>query len=143
MFFNKLDSPVLLHHYCAYCFSYVDKKAATCPNTACMKGLSSQHAKGYFIEIPVVYQLSEFFSQNGSYSDTQWLRSHLSFFYHSKRKFTMVNGFFNVTRFSHFTMVNASLVCCVSNGGRMKAKFTIVKPSEKAWFIACLLTARP
>ena len=50
----------------------------------------------------------------------------------------MVNGFFNVTCFSHFTMVNASLVCCVSNGGRMKAKFTIVKPSQKAWFIARL-----
>ena len=43
----------------------------------------------------------------------------------------MVNGFFNVTGFSHFTMVYAILVCCVSNGGRMKAKFTIVKPSEK------------
>ena len=62
----------------------------------------------------------------------------MSFFYHSKRKFTMVNGFFNVTGFSHFTMVNASLVCCISNGGRMKAKFTIVKPSQKAWFIARL-----
>ena len=50
----------------------------------------------------------------------------------------MVNGFFNVTGFSHFTIVNASLVCCVINGGRMKAKFTIVKPSQKAWFIARL-----
>ena len=60
------------------------------------------------------------------------------FFYHSKRKFTMVNEFFNVTHFSHFTMVNTSLVCCVSNGGRMKAKLTIVKPSQKAWFIARL-----
>ena len=59
----------------------------------------------------------------------------LELFYHSKRKFTMVNGFFNVTSFSHFTMVNAVLVCCVSNGGRMKANFTVVKPCEKAWFI--------
>ena len=50
----------------------------------------------------------------------------------------MVNGFSNVTGFSHFTMVNSSLVCCVSNAGRMKAKFTIVKPSQKAWFIARL-----
>ena len=40
---------------------------------------------------------------------------------------SMVNGFFNVTSFSHFTMANANIVCCVSNGGRMKAKFTIVK----------------
>ena len=56
----------------------------------------------------------------------EWLRSHF--------EFTMVNGFFNVTGFSHLTMVDAILVCCVSNGGRMKAKFTIVKPSEKAWF---------
>lgn len=36
------------------------------------------------------------------------------------------NGFFNVTGFSHFTMVNPIVVCCVSNGGRMKAKFTIL-----------------
>ena len=50
----------------------------------------------------------------------------------------MVNGFFNVTVFSHFTMVNLSVVCCVSNGSRMKAKFTIVKPSQKAWFVARL-----
>ena len=33
-----------------------------------------------------------------------------------------------VTGFSHFTMVNAILVCRVSNGGEIKAKFTIVKP---------------
>ena len=40
----------------------------------------------------------------------------LELFYHtcSKRKFTiMVNGFFNVISFSHFTMVNACLVCCI------------------------------
>ena len=50
----------------------------------------------------------------------------------------MVNGVFNVTDFSHFTMVNASLVCCLSNSNRMKAKFAIVKPSQKAWFITHL-----
>ena len=70
--------------------------------------------------------------------NNHWLRSHLSFFYHSKWTFTMVNRFFNVTGVSHFTMVNASLVCCVSNRGRMKAKFTIVKPSQKAWYIVRL-----
>ena len=37
---------------------------------------------------------------------THWLRSHLSFLYHSKQQFTMVNGFFNVASFSLFTMVN-------------------------------------
>jgi len=37
-----------------------------------MKGLSSQHAEAYFIEIPVVNQLSEFFSLNGFYSDIQY-----------------------------------------------------------------------
>ena len=47
----------------------------------------------------------------------------------------MVNEFSNEAGFPHFTMVNAILVCCVSNGGQMKAKFTIVKPSEKAYFI--------
>lgn len=59
-----------------------------------------------------------------------------TFFNHSiKYKFTMVNGFFNVTSFSHFTMVNASLVCCISKSSRMKPKFMIAKRSEKAWFI--------
>ena len=82
------------------------------------------------------FLVADICSQMPSYS--KWLRSHLSFFYHSKRKFTMVNRFFNVTGFSHFTMVNATLVCCVSNGGGMKAKFTIVKPPQKAWFIARL-----
>lgn len=61
IFFNKLDGPVILYDKSAYCLSYIDKKAATCPNTACMKGVSSQHAKVYFIEIPAVYQLSDFF----------------------------------------------------------------------------------
>jgi len=37
-----------------------------------MKGLSSQHAKAYFIEISVVHQLSEFFSRNGFYSHMQY-----------------------------------------------------------------------
>lgn len=64
-YFNKLESPVILHHYCAYCLSYVDKKATTCPNTACMKELSPRHAKAYFIEIPVVHQLSAFFFSKG------------------------------------------------------------------------------
>ena len=50
----------------------------------------------------------------------------------------MVNKFFNVTDFSNFTMANASLVCCVNNGGRMKAKFTIVKLPEKTWFVTLL-----
>ena len=64
--------------------------------------------------------------------------SHLSIYYYSKGKFTMVNRFFIVTDFSDLTMVNASPFCCVSNGGRMKAKFTIVKLPEKAWFITRL-----
>ena len=55
-----------------------------------------------------------------------WLWSHLGFFYYSKVEFTTVNTFSNVTGFSYFTMVNTDLVCCGGNGGRMKAKFTIV-----------------
>jgi len=44
--FSKVENvDERLNHYCAYSLSYVDKKATTCPNTACMKGLSSQHAK--------------------------------------------------------------------------------------------------
>ena len=70
-YFNKLESPVILHHYCTYCLSYVDKKAVTSPNTSCMKELLSRNAKAYFIEVPVVHQLSAFFSRIGFYSDIQ------------------------------------------------------------------------
>ena len=69
-------------------------------------------------------------------TNTQWLWSHLGFFYYSKVVFTTVNTFSNVTGFSHFTMVNTDLVCCGGNGGRMKAKFTIVNFPKTIWFIA-------
>ena len=59
-----------------------------------------------------------------------------AFFYYSKVEFTTVNTFSNVTGFSHFTMVNTDLVCCGGNGGRMKAKFTIVNFPKTIWFIA-------
>jgi len=60
-YFRKLDSPVILHHYCSYCLSYVNKQVTSCPNPACMKELSSRNVKAYFIEIPVVHQLAAFF----------------------------------------------------------------------------------
>ena len=59
----------------------------------------------------------------------------MGFFYYSKVEFTTVNTFSNVTGFSHFTMVNTDLVCCGGNGGRMKAKFTIVNSPKKSAFI--------
>lgn len=46
----------------------------------------------------------------------------------------MVNVILSVTPFFNFTMVNVHLVCRDSNGGRMKVKFTMVNPPEKAWF---------
>ena len=60
----------------------------------------------------------------------------MGFFYYCKVEFTTVNTFSNVTGFSHFTMVNTDLVCCGGNGGRMKAKFTIVNFPKTIWFIA-------
>ena len=66
----------------------------------------------------------------------QWLWSHLGFFYYSKVEFTTVSTISNVTGFSHFTMVNTDLVCGGGNGGRMKAKFTIVNFPKTIWFIA-------
>lgn len=70
-YFRNLENPVTLHHYCAFCLSYVDKQATVCPNTACMKELSPRHAKAYFIEIPVVQQLATFFSRRGFYTSIQ------------------------------------------------------------------------
>ena len=60
------------------------------------------------------------------------------FFYYSKVKFTVVSVFFSVTGFSHFTMVNARLASRVRNGGRIKAKFTIVNRPESCSFITRL-----
>ena len=60
----------------------------------------------------------------------------LGLFYYSKVEFTTVDTFSNVTSFSHFTMLNTDLVCCGGNGGRMKAKFTIVNFPKMIWFIA-------
>ena len=51
---------------------------------------------------------------------------------------TIVKPIYNETGFFQFTMVNVIVVCRDSNGGRMKAKLTIVKRPEKAWFIARL-----
>ena len=70
-YFRKLDNPFIVHHYCAFCLSYVDKQATFCPNTACLKELSARHAKAYFIEIPIVQQLATFFSRSGFYSSIQ------------------------------------------------------------------------
>ena len=70
-FFRKLENPFILQHCCAFCLSYVDKQAAVCPNTTCLKELSSRHTKAYFIEIPVVQQLATFFSRRGFYSSIQ------------------------------------------------------------------------
>ena len=74
--------------------------------------------------------------RHGHLTFLEWLWSHLGFFYYSKVEFTTVNTFSNVTGFSHFTMVNTDLVCCGGNGGRMKAKFTIVNFPKTIWFIA-------
>ena len=77
--------------------------------------------------------------------NSKHLRSHskaimavvtLGLFYYRKVEFTTVYTFSNVTGFSHFTMVNTDLVCCGGNGGRMKAKFTIVNFPKTIWFIA-------
>ena len=62
----------------------------------------------------------------------------LVLFYYSKVKFTIVKPISNVTGFFQFTMVNVIIVCRDSHGDRMKAKLTIVKRPEKAWFIMCL-----
>ena len=70
--------------------------------------------------------------------NTHCLSSHLGLFYYSKVKFTVVSVFFSVTGFSHFTMVNARLVCRVGNGGRIKAKFTIVNRPESRLFTTSL-----
>lgn len=63
----------------------------------------------------------------------------MGIFYHSKVKFTMVNTIFKCDHFFNFTMVNEHLVCCDSNGSRMKEKFTIVNPLKRHGLVCIYL----
>ena len=70
-FFSNLDTPFVLHHYCAFCLSNVNKDAKSCANPVCLKEFSSKQSKAYFIEIPIVEQLRTLFSRSWFYNDIQ------------------------------------------------------------------------
>lgn len=63
-YFTHLKNPLKKHYYCPYCCCYIeDKTLEKCPNNHCSKDQPAQ--KHYFLEVPMVYQIQNFFKQDG------------------------------------------------------------------------------
>ena len=70
-FFTNIKSPIVYHPYCSYCYQPVQKIDKVCPSKHCLKDLSLENSKSYFIELPIVQQLSTFFKRPGFLKDIQ------------------------------------------------------------------------
>ena len=69
-FFKKLRNPLVYHYYCHRCLGAVDNPAEeNCPNEFCQTPF--QKAQNYFLEIPVINQLQNLFSQDGFFETLQ------------------------------------------------------------------------
>lgn len=65
--FHNLKAPMVFHKYCSYCFLHIDKNVDTCPNSFCARDLTCSGNTSFFIEIPIVSQIREFFARPGFY----------------------------------------------------------------------------
>ncbi|XP_070550109.1 uncharacterized protein [Ptychodera flava] len=69
-YFQKLQNPLVFHHYCSSClFKLDDPSVVICPNDVCHNDLSKHGAKSFFIEIPIEAQLQSLFSRGNFYDD--------------------------------------------------------------------------
>jgi len=62
-YFKNLKSPLIKHFYCSFCYTPVLEKADKCPNTVCQRNVKESSSKEYFIEMPIISQLSGLFSR--------------------------------------------------------------------------------
>ena len=69
-FFELLQHPFKIHHYCFNCKMAVEADWTSCHNTACEQDFSSQN-KSFFMELSITDQLKAFFKRNGFYNDLQ------------------------------------------------------------------------
>lgn len=67
-FFRKLRNPLVHHHYCQQCLGAIENQEI-CPNEFCRAPVKKE--SNYFLEIPVINQLSNLFSQEGFYESLQ------------------------------------------------------------------------
>lgn len=71
-YFMLLKTPVIYHGFCIKCYTAVPKQPQnTCDNPLCLADLSKASSKGYFLEVPIISQLSSMFLRKGFYSDIQ------------------------------------------------------------------------
>lgn len=70
-FFIQLKTPLVFHSYCSTCEFLVKKSETQCP--VCKKDL--KEASSYFVEIPILTQLQEFFNRSTFHSKLQHRRS--------------------------------------------------------------------
>lgn len=68
-FFKKLRNPLLYHYYCHHCLGSIEPNQTVCPNEFCQTPCNKK--ENYFLEIPVITQLQNLFSQDGFYQSLQ------------------------------------------------------------------------
>ena len=61
----SLDKAIKFHYFCSNCFQEVSSSTPTCTNPVCLHDLCSNKGRSYFIEIPIVDQLRDFFGRPG------------------------------------------------------------------------------
>lgn len=64
-YFAELKSPVKKHYYCKLCLTLVSDSAKTCANGLCLRDITKENSKGYFLEISVTGQLKNLFNRGG------------------------------------------------------------------------------
>lgn len=69
-YFTHLKNPLVKHYYCSLCCAYVeDRTKKKCPNKYCEKALPTN--MNYFLEVPIINQIQNLFSQEGFHSKLQ------------------------------------------------------------------------
>ncbi len=63
-YFADLRSPLVKHYYCSSCFAEVEIDSQLCSNGMCGKNFKEQSSKAYYIELPIMYQLRNFFKRD-------------------------------------------------------------------------------
>lgn len=64
-YFAELKSPVKKHYFCKFCLTLVSDSAKTCANGLCLRDITKENSKGYFLEISVTEQLKNLFNREG------------------------------------------------------------------------------
>lgn len=64
-YFAELKSPVKKHYYCKFCLTLVSDSSKTCTNALCLRDITKENSKGYFLEISVTEQLKNLFNREG------------------------------------------------------------------------------